>query len=308
MTIQRLSVALLCAAMLAPMCRVVDAQETVHDRLTTLAQEMFDTSLRRHPMDATTLGETKYDADLETPSRAYRNEDLALLRKWQARLATIAPPTAKLSLVDRDDARLLQARLAQQINGLTVYRTDEKDYSGPAQAILNAIFVQFLHLPIEAQGATRADVLRAWSDITGRLEKAPGYIVAGEALVTSPGHLFGVTGDEQLAGAPDFFKGALTDAAKAQLPHACSRVLKRRATRRSPRSSRRAHTSRRTPRRGLKTTPLAGRRMTECCMIEQLLPYNAADVEDFAAAELAGGWAAEAWLHPSRGARHALWP
>ena len=33
-----------------------------------------------------------------------------------------------------------------------------------------------------------------------------------------PGHLYGVTGAEQLAGAPNFFDGALTDAAKERLP------------------------------------------------------------------------------------------
>ena len=67
------------------------------------------------------------------------------------------------------------------------------------------------------QGATDADLRRAWADITSRLAKAPAFVEAGQKLVTRPGRLQGQTGAKQLAGAPDFLGGALTDAARAQL-------------------------------------------------------------------------------------------
>src|SRR5271168_5523500 len=101
----------------------------------------------------------------------------------------------------------------------TLYKTYETDPSAPSVAILSAIFAQFLHLPIAGTaGATAADVSAAWQKIIERLAAAPAYIAAGNALVTRPGHLYGVTGAEQLAGAPSFLNGPLTAAAKAQLP------------------------------------------------------------------------------------------
>ena len=79
--------------------------------------------------------------------------------------------------------------------------------------------MQFLHLPIAGTaGATQAEVTSAWQKIIERLDGAAAYIAAGNALVTNPGHLYGVTGAEQLAGAPSLLGGPLTDAAKAQLP------------------------------------------------------------------------------------------
>ena len=286
-----------CVGAITTHCTPANAQETVHERLTKLAQDMVYVPLRRHPINATFLGITTYDADLETPSRAYRDEDLAMLRKWKAQLAEIAPPGANLSLVDRDDVKLLEGRLAEQINGLTVYRLDQKDYSAPAQAIINVVFVQFLHLPVEGHGAaTAADVARAWDAIIARLEKAPRYIVAGQALVISPGHLYGLIGDEQLAGAPDFFKGALTDTAKAQLaPETFARFVKARdatlSTIEQTSAYIKAHVAS-WPENYAIGRDAYDRMLRE----EQLLPYNASDVEDLAAAELASGWATEAWL------------
>ena len=112
------------------------------------------------------------------------------------------------------------ARSSPATSGSTlVYKTYEKDPSGPSLAIVGAIYTQFLHLPIAGTaGATKADVAAAWQKIIDRLAGAPAYIAAGNALVTHPGHLYGVTGAEELAGAPAFLGGPLTDAAKAQLP------------------------------------------------------------------------------------------
>ena len=82
---------------------------------------------------------------------------------------------------------------------------------GLCAAILTACVV-----PGES-GATPTDLRRAWSDITSRLARTPAYIAAARRLVTMPCHLFGVVGSKQLAGAPDFLQGALTDAARNQL-------------------------------------------------------------------------------------------
>ena len=61
-------------------------------------------------------------------------------------------------------------------------QSDRKDYAGPALRLVQAIFSQFLHLPIVGRdGATQADVDKAWDDIVSRLEQGAAFIVAGQA-------------------------------------------------------------------------------------------------------------------------------
>src|SRR5208282_1410503 len=154
---------------------------------------------------------------LDIPSEAKIAQDLAMIRDWQNQLASV--PLQGASLVDVDDAKLLRAQLVGLERQYTVYKTYEKDPAAPSLAIIGAIYTQFLHLPIAGTaGATKADVAAAWQKITERLAGAPAYIAAGNALVTHPGHLYGVTGAEQIAGAPSLLNGPLTDAAKEQLP------------------------------------------------------------------------------------------
>lgn len=279
----------------APVCAL--AQTPVHDRLTKLAQEIVYTSAAVDPMQATELGIPGHDTELPAPSAASRARDLARLRAWEGRLHAIAPPGARLSLVDRDDAKLLQAQLTALIRNYTVYGADQKDYSAPAQSILGVIFTQFQHLPIPGQnGATQADLTAAWDAITARLQKAPAYIVASQKLVTHPGHLQGVIGNEQLAGAPDFFNGPLSDTAKSQMaPDQFARFTSARdrtlATIAATSAYIKAHVA------SWPENYAIGRAAYNSMLRdEQLLPYTASDVERMGADELAHGWAEEAWL------------
>ncbi len=287
-----------CAFVMLAAPATVRAQDSAHDRLTKLAQDMTYTTARLYPMEATDLGIPGHDADLETPSEAERAAYTALLRQWQAQLRAIAPPgDATLSLVDRDDAALLGATLNGQLNQQLIYQTDRKDYTAAGNAIANAIFVQFLHLPIAGQnGATRADVDKAWSDITVRLSKAPDYIVAAQRLVTMPGHLFNTVGSDELAGVPDFFNGALTDAAKSQLdPTAFARFAKARdaalATIAQSKAYVDAHVA-----SWPENFSIGRAAYDRMLRDEQLLPYDATDVIRMGDDELAHGWAEEAWL------------
>ena len=296
--------ALLCAA-LFPSVAASAAPPSVHDRLTTLAKTMVFTMARRHPMQATALGISGYDAKLSAPSKAYRARDLALLRDWEGELAQIAPPQAHLSLVDRDDATLLGAQLRQQIDALTVYRAAEKDYAGAANGLVGTIFTQFQNLPIPGRdGATASDLRSAWLAIVSRLAGGPAYIEASQALVDHPGHLQGVTGSEQLAGVPSFFNGPLTAAAKAQLSASdfARFVAARDATLHTIAQTKAyvdAHDA------NWPENFAMGRAAYDRMLHrELLLPYDAIDVERFAQAGLAHGWAVEAWLTQLARLRH----
>ena len=266
-----------------------------YGRLQALAHEMTGVWAARHPLTATDLGLSQYDGMLESPSRGAIAADIASIAGWRVRLATIERDAS--TLVERDDARLLRARLTHLDRSYSTYRTYEKDYTAPAQAIVGALFTQFQHLPIVGtDGATAAQSQTAWSNVIARLEAAPAYIVAAQKLVTTPGHLQGVVGAEQLAGAPDFLSGALTTTAKAQLPaDRFARFERARdatlATVAATKAYVDAHAA---------TWPenyAIGRAAYDAMLSdEQLLPFTGADVERMAHDELAHGWAVQTWV------------
>ena len=278
----------------------VGAASSAYDALQNLAKDITFSWAREHPIDATELGIGGYDANLDDPSEAARTADIARIRAWQRRLQQIrsASPNA-MTLVERDDAKLLAAQLTRRLREYTIYKTDRKDYAGPASTIVGAIFTQFQHLPAASAG-TSADAgqekAKAWADIIARLEKAPAYITAAERRVTNPGHLYGSVGSAELAGAPDFFNGALTTAAKADLP---PDQLTRFSAARDKTLSAIAATKRfidahvaRWP-----ENYAMGRAAYDAMLRdEQLLPFDAADVERMGYDELAHGWAVHSWL------------
>ena len=276
------------------------APPSVHERLTALAQDITYTTARLFPLTATELGIPGHDGDLDVPSEAARSAFVARLRAWRERLHAIAPAAnGSIGLVDRDDAKLLDAQIEAQLDGLLVYRTDRKNYADGANSIVDTIFLQFQNLPIPGQeGAVEADASRAWDDIVSRLAKAPAYIAAAQRLATHPGHLYGLVGSEELGGAPDFLDGALSDAAKAQLgaasPAYARFITARDATVATLQQTKKyidAHV-------GAWPENFAIGRAAYNHMLraEQLLPFDAADVEVLGQAELGHGWAEEAWL------------
>ena len=163
---------------------------------------------------------------------------------------------------------------------------------------MGVVFAQFLHLPIAGRdGAAAADLDTAWDDLAARLEKGPAFIAAGPEAGDPSGPAVGMVGPQQIAGVPDFFSGALSEAARGSWPAARRRwPLRGRPRRaRSPRSRRPAPFSTPTSLPGRRTTPSARPLRTDAAR-ELLLPFAAAEVEDMARDEFAHGWAEEAWL------------
>ena len=277
-----------------------DPSPTTHQALVRLAQDMVYTTAKLYPTQATALGIPGHDGDLDAPSEQARAAYLARLKNWKSQVdASAAGFTARTSLVDKDDAALLQAALLSNLNQLQIYQFDRKDYSAPGTTVVNALFTQFQHLPMVGQeGASADDLQHAWADIVSRLSGAPAYITAGTKLVTTPGHLFGTIGAQQLAGAPDFLNGALTSAAAAQLGKDSplyGRFIKARDATLSSLAQLQhyidAHVAA-WPENYAMGLEAYNRMLKD----EQLLPYTASDVERMGYDELAHGWAEEAWL------------
>ena len=276
------------------------AAPSTHDRLTALAQEMIATGAHANPMRATMQGIAGLDGELVLPTEATRAADIARQKAWLARLDAIRKSAGPaISLVDADDAKLLRAQIDGRLGALLVRQSDRKDYAGPALDLVDAINTQFMHLPIPGRdGATAADVAGAWADITARLEKGPAYIEAGQKLVTHPGRLQGHAGHEQIAGAPDLFDGALTDAARAQLagdPAAFARFAAARdallATLATTDATIQAHVD-----SWPENFAMGQAAYEQMLQREDLLPYTSRDIEGMARDELAHGWAEEAWV------------
>jgi hypothetical protein len=285
-----------CAALSAtPTPAPAAATAPANERIQALARSMTFDWAKAHPLIATDLGLSDEDGKLDSPSVTENARDLATVRRWERELGQI--PLAGAPLVDIDDAKLLRAELVRLERQYTVYKTYEKDYSAPSQAIVGAIFTQFQHLPIAGTGgATDADVARAWSNIISRLAAAPAYITAGEALVVHPGHLFNMVGAQELAGVPDFMSGALTAAAEAQLPadRLPTFTAARDATLTAIAKAKKyidAHVA---------TWPenfALGRDGYDAMLRdEQLLPFTSRDIERMARDELARGWAEQSWV------------
>ncbi|MGN6529854.1 MAG: DUF885 family protein [Burkholderiaceae bacterium] len=281
---------------------------STHQALESLARTMVETEARLDPMFATTLGIAGHDGELPAASEAERAAELGRLRGWAARLEDIRRAAGpQVSLVDADDAKLLRAQLDERLDALLVYQTDRKDYAGPALRVTGAVFTQFLHLPVPGRdGATAADLAKAWDDIVRRMAAAPAYIEAAQRLVTHPGRLYGTVGARQLAGSPDFFGGALTDAAKDQLAGDPAQLRRFEAARDAllatvarTRATIDAHAA------GWPDNHAMGRAAYDAMLAkEQLLPFDSKALEQMARDELAHGWAEEAWLAALARERH----
>lgn len=293
---RRIAVALAMLALIA--LPSIAKASPAYDALQRLAKDMTFTTARLHPMNATSLGISGHDGQLEQPSEEARSAEIALVVSWQNRLAKIqADNKNAMTMVERDDAKLLAAQLTGELRQFTVYQVDRKDYAGAANAVVGAIFTQFQHLPIAGrEGATPATVARAWADITSRLSKAPAFITAANAMVTHPGHLYGITGSQELAGAPDFLAGPLTDAAKAQLPHDQFErfAAARDATIAAITATKKyidAHVA-----QWPENFAIGHTAYDAMLRDEQLLPVDANDVERMGYDELSHGWGVQFWL------------
>jgi uncharacterized protein (DUF885 family) len=290
---------LIAVALLAPAALSAGAAPaappSASEQLQTLARSVTFDWAKTHPLTATLLGLSDEDGQLDTPSEAANAHDLATIREWQRRLAAISLNGA--SLMDVDDAKLLRAQLTGLEREYTVYKRYEKDPSVPSMAILGAIYMQFLHLPVAGTaGATQADVSAAWEKIIQRLEGAPAYVAAGNALVTRPGHLYGVTGAEQIAGAPSLLSGPLTEAAKQQLSAERFAAFEkaRDATLAAMAQTKKFiddHAA------AWPENYAIGRAAYDAMLRdEQLLPFNADEIESIGRDELAHGWAVQIWM------------
>ncbi len=288
------------ALVLAALPLVAPAQATTGEALSRLAERGLAATVAEDPITASALGFNAYDGQIAIPSEASRAATVARLTGQKAELDAIARSAGpNASLVDANSVKLLGANFDAQLNELVLRESDRKDYAGPALRLIGTIFSQFLHLPIVGrENASQADLDTAWDNLVSRLEKGPAFIVAGQALATRPGRLQGTVAAAQLAGAPDFFSGALTEAARAQIatrPATLARFVAARDAVLASLAVTQGHLE-----ANAKSWPenhVIGKAAYDRMLKEELLlPFDSAEIEHMARDELAHGWAEEAWL------------
>jgi len=288
----------LAAAILAP--AAAPAQPAVRAQLAALAERVLAATAQEDPIAASSLGLPGADGRLAIPSEAARAATIRRVERWKEELEAIAPRAgAGLGLVDANNARLLRADFDARLGELVLRESDRRNYARPALRLVGALFAQFLHLPVVGRdGATQADLDKAWDDLTARLEQGPAFVVAGQAMATRPGRLQATVGAMQLAGAPDFFRGALSEAASAQLvgrPAALARFAAARDALLATFAETGAEIERKAA--AWPENHVIGKAAYERMLRdEQLLPFDSAEIEHMARDELAHGWAEEAWL------------
>lgn len=276
----------------------VAAQPTVREQLAGLAERaVAATAEDDDPIIASILGIPGYDARLPAPSEAARAGTIARLEGWKMELEAIERRGgSRLALVDANNIRLLRALFDQELGQIMQRREDRTSYARPALYLVAAVFTQFLNLPaVGRDGATQAEVDRAWDDLVARLERGPAFIVAGQALVTEPGRLQATIGAQQLAGIPGFFGGPLSEAAAAQLaarPAVLARFVAARDAVLATMAETRAVIEARAA--SWPENHVIGKAAYERMLREErLLPFDAGEIEHIGRNLLAHGWADE---------------
>ena len=132
------------------------AQPSVRDRLTELAERLVAATVTEDPIVASSLGLERRRQPARDSERGCARGDDRRLNGWKEELEAIARSAGGgLGLVDGNNVRLLRAEFDSQLNELVARQSDRKNYARPALRLVQAIFSQFLHLPIVGRESRR---------------------------------------------------------------------------------------------------------------------------------------------------------
>lgn len=184
-----------------PQSRPPVAKVSADARFEQLGREFLRDYAAEHPVFATGLGDHRHDARVEDLSAAGRARDAALLRRYQARLATVT--RARLTREHQVDAALLANDLAYRLWTLEESRDWAWDPQGANEAISGS-----LYLLAARDFAPWPDRLRS---ATARMERIPAMYAQMRASL-DPARvpaIFATTVRDQNAGTLQIAEGML---------------------------------------------------------------------------------------------------
>ena len=187
------------------------AQATQDARFQQLGRDFLRDVAAAHPSYATYLGDHSHDGEVDDLSAAGRARDVAMLRRYQARLAGIR--RAGLSRESQVDAALLGNELAFRLWSLETLKDWSWDPQGANEAISGSLYLlaarDFAPWPVRLRAATQ------------RMERIPAMFGQMRASLepTRVPAVFATTVRDQNAGVLQIAEGMLAPH-KGELPAA----------------------------------------------------------------------------------------
>ena len=150
------------------------------------------------PANATATGYHQYDAQLENYSRKSMDEEIAALKKFEARIEAIHPDNAPADFVPRSDREIVLSNIRSQLLTLETIRPWEKDADNYSSTCANGAFVL-----MERKFASPDDRLRS---LIAREKQMPALLNDARANLNNPPRIFTEIAIEQLPGIVSFFE------------------------------------------------------------------------------------------------------
>jgi uncharacterized protein (DUF885 family) len=206
-SLPRVSIALVfvCAAVLGcrqPPAPAPEAKPSTDAAFTDVANAVLEDLYRRHPTQSTFLGIHKYDDRLEDYSRQAVMDEIAALRGFRDRVATV--DAAGLSGVNRLDREQLLRALDGQILTLDVIRPWAKNPDAYSSGLTNTAY-----LMIKRDFAPADERLR---HLIAREKAMPSALAEARRNLENPPRIYTEIAIEQLDGNRDFFRTAVAAA------------------------------------------------------------------------------------------------
>ena len=164
-----------------------------------LADEFLADHFKRNPTQSTYLGIHDYDAQLEDASRAAVDAEVAALKQYRSRFATV--DNARLSLANQlDRAQVLDA-IDSQLLDREVVRTWAKNPDAYSSGLGSTAYIM-----IKRAFAPAPDRLRA---LVARERLMPAVLDEARKNLDNPPAIYTDIAIEQIDGTRDFFKTAV---------------------------------------------------------------------------------------------------
>jgi uncharacterized protein (DUF885 family) len=180
-----------------------DSPDTASNQFRSLADQYFDQAYFKYsPTTATLAGFHQYDTELENYTRAGINEEIAALKQYEAKFASISPGSLDLSM--QGDLALVLGNIRSSLLTLETIRPWEKNPDAYSSGITQSAFAL-----MERTFASPDERLRS---LIARERQMPAVFDAARQNLNNPPRIYTEIALEQLPGIISFFQSDIPQA------------------------------------------------------------------------------------------------
>lgn len=172
------------------------------ERLAKFFKEYLETTLKRHPVYATTLGDHRYDNKLDDLSKQARLEDLAFLKETLQQLPKQID-YKKLSTDGRIDFEILKHQLEYQI-----WQAEQFDPFANDPRTWTHYVSDSVYLPLTQSTLPKK---KAFTMCTERMQEIPRVIRTAMKTIKNPPKIYVDRAIRQIQGAVRFYSSGIKD-------------------------------------------------------------------------------------------------